>query len=112
MKSGVMRSARKTVQDQVFKAGAESGRLQEGYERLEGSEEAALQAQKAEDALAKARPAIAQYLRLRIAAEVLQRHGFVPREATGTRPDTGPRAIFPIDSGRTRRPCDYLRRRR
>jgi uncharacterized protein YhaN len=61
------------LQDQVFKAGAEYGRLQQEYERLEGSEDAALQAQTAEDALAKARPAIGQYLRLRIAAEVLQR---------------------------------------
>lgn len=63
----------KELQDQVFKAGAEYGRLEEEYERLEGSEDAALQAQTAEDGLAKARPAIAQYLRLRIAAEVLQR---------------------------------------
>jgi len=63
----------KELQEQVFKAGAEYGRLQQEYERLEGSEDAALQAQTAEDALAKARPAIAQYLRLRIAAEVLQR---------------------------------------
>jgi len=63
----------KELQDQAFKAGAEYGRLQQEYERLEGSEDAALQAQTAEDALAKARPAIAQYLRLRIAAEVLQR---------------------------------------
>ncbi len=63
----------KELQDQAFKAGAEYGRLQQEYEHLEGSEDAALQAQTAEDALAKARPAIAQYLRLRIAAEVLQR---------------------------------------
>jgi uncharacterized protein YhaN len=63
----------KELQDQVFKAGAEYGMLQQEYERLEGSEDAALQAQTAEDGLAKARPAIAQYLRLRIAAEVLQR---------------------------------------
>lgn len=63
----------KELQEQVFKAGAEYGRLQQEYERLEGSEDAALQAQTAEDAVAKARPAIAQYLRLRIAAEVLQR---------------------------------------
>jgi uncharacterized protein YhaN len=61
------------LQDQVFKAGTEYGRLQQEYERLEASEDAALQAQTAEDGLAKARPAIAQYLRLRIAAEVLQR---------------------------------------
>lgn len=63
----------KELQEQVFKAGTEYGRLQQEYERLEGSEDAALEAQTAEDALAKARPAIAQYLRLRIAAEVLQR---------------------------------------
>jgi uncharacterized protein YhaN len=63
----------KELQDQVFKAGTEYGRLQQEYERLEGSEDAALQAQTAEDGLAKARPAIAQYLRLRIAAAVLQR---------------------------------------
>ena len=62
----------KELQEQVFKSGAEYGRLQQEYERLEGSEDAALQAQTAEDALAKARPAIAQYLRLRIAAGVLQ----------------------------------------
>jgi uncharacterized protein YhaN len=63
----------KELQDQVFKAGTEYGRLQQEYERLEGSEDAALQAQTAEDGLAKVRPAIAHYLRLRIAAEVLQR---------------------------------------
>jgi uncharacterized protein YhaN len=63
----------KELQDLVFKAGTEYGRLQHEYERLEDREDAALQAQTAEDGLAKARPAIAQYLRLRIAAEVLQR---------------------------------------
>lgn len=63
----------KELQEQVFKAGTEYGRLQQEFERLEGSEDAALQAQTAEDGLAKARPAIAQYLRLRIAAEVLER---------------------------------------
>jgi uncharacterized protein YhaN len=63
----------KELQDQVFKAGTEYGRLQQEYERLERSEDAALQAQTAEDALAKARPAVSQYLRLRIASEVLQR---------------------------------------
>jgi uncharacterized protein YhaN len=62
----------KELQEQVFKSGTEYGRLQQEYERLEGSEDAAMQAQTAEDALAKARPAIAQYLRLRIAAAVLQ----------------------------------------
>jgi uncharacterized protein YhaN len=44
----------KELQDQVFKAGTEYGRLQQEYERLEGSEDAALQAQTAEDGLAKA----------------------------------------------------------
>lgn len=62
----------KELQDQAFKAGAEYGKLQQEYERLEASEDAALQAQMAEDALAKARPAIAQYLRLRMASAVLQ----------------------------------------
>jgi uncharacterized protein YhaN len=62
----------KQLQEQVFKSGTEYGRLQQEFERLEGSEDAALQAQTAEDALSKARPAIAQYLRLRIAAAVLQ----------------------------------------
>lgn len=61
------------LQDQVFRAGTEYGRLQHEYEHLEDREDAALQAQTAENGLAKARPAIAQYLRLRIAAEVLQR---------------------------------------
>jgi uncharacterized protein YhaN len=38
---------------------------------IEGSEESALQAQRAEDALARIYPAVAQYLRLRIASGVL-----------------------------------------
>jgi uncharacterized protein YhaN len=63
----------KLVQDEVFKTGSEYGKLLQEFERLEGSEESALQAQRAEDALAKIRPAVAQYLRLRIASEVLHR---------------------------------------
>ncbi len=63
----------KSLQDEVFKAGSEHGRLLEEFQRLQASEESALQAQKAEDALARIRPAIAQYLRLRLASEVLQR---------------------------------------
>lgn len=63
----------KELQELTFKAGTDYGRLQHEYERLEDLEDAALQAQIAEDCLAKARPAIAQYLRLRIAGEVLQR---------------------------------------
>lgn len=62
----------KSLQDEVFKTGSEYGRLLQEFERLEASEESALQAQRAEDALARIRPAIAQYLRLRIASEVLQ----------------------------------------
>jgi uncharacterized protein YhaN len=63
----------KSLQDEVFKTGSEYGRLLQEFERLEASEESALQAQRAEDALARIRPAVAQYLRLRIASEVLQR---------------------------------------
>jgi len=63
----------KALQEEVFKRGSEYGRLLQEFERLEGSEESALQAQRAEDALAKIRPAVARYLRLRIASEVLHR---------------------------------------
>jgi uncharacterized protein YhaN len=49
------------------------GELMSEFERLESSEESALQAQKAEDALAQLRPAVEQYLRLRLAAEVLEK---------------------------------------
>jgi uncharacterized protein YhaN len=63
----------KSLQDEVFKTGSEYGRLLQEFELLEGSEQSALQAQKAEDALARIRPAVAQYLRLRLASEVLQR---------------------------------------
>jgi uncharacterized protein YhaN len=63
----------KSLQDDVFKTGSAYGGLLQEFERLEGSEESALQAQRAEGALAKMRPAIAQYLRLRIASEVLYR---------------------------------------
>jgi len=63
----------KSLQDEVFKTGSEYGRLLQEFERLEGSEESALQAQRAEDALARIGPAVAQYLRLRIASEVLHR---------------------------------------
>lgn len=60
------------LRNELFQAGQEYGRFQQEFEQLESSEMAALQAQRAEDALAKARTAIAQYLRLGIAAEVLQ----------------------------------------
>ncbi len=63
----------KSLQDEVFRAGTEYGTLLQEFERMQASDESALQAQKAEDALARIRPAVAQYLRLRLASEVLQR---------------------------------------
>ena len=63
----------KTLQDEVFKTGSEHGKLLHEFERLQTSDESTLQAQKAEDAVARVRPAVAQYLRLRLASEVLQR---------------------------------------
>jgi uncharacterized protein YhaN len=69
----VSEERQKSLQDEVFKTGSQYGGLLQEFERLEGSEESALQAQTAEDALARIRPAVAQYLRLRIASEVLHR---------------------------------------
>jgi uncharacterized protein YhaN len=43
------------------------------HEALQNSDESTRQAQKAEDALARIRPAVAQYLRLQLASEVLRR---------------------------------------
>jgi uncharacterized protein YhaN len=63
----------KELQDEVFKTGSEHGRLLQEFERMQTSDESTFQAQKAEDALARVRPAVAQYLRLRLASEVLQR---------------------------------------
>jgi uncharacterized protein YhaN len=63
----------KSLQDELFKTGSDYGRLLQEFERLEGSEESALETQRAEDALARIRPAVAQYLRLRVASEILQR---------------------------------------
>jgi uncharacterized protein YhaN len=63
----------KSLQDEAFKTGSEYGRLLQEFKRLENSEESVLQAQKAEDALARIGPAVAQYLRLRIESEVLHR---------------------------------------
>jgi uncharacterized protein YhaN len=62
----------RALQDEVFKTGTEHGRLLEEFERLQNSDESTLQAQKAEDALARVRPAVGQYLRLRLASEVLR----------------------------------------
>ena len=63
----------KALQDEVFKTGSEHGKLLQEFERLQNSDESTLQAQKAEDAVARVRPAVSQYLRLRLASEVLQR---------------------------------------
>jgi uncharacterized protein YhaN len=65
---------RKTLEDEdLFSAARDYIELLQEYEKLQASEESALQAQKAESALAKLRPAVAQYLRLKLASEVLQR---------------------------------------
>ncbi|HEX4664688.1 MAG TPA: AAA family ATPase, partial [Terriglobales bacterium] len=61
------------LQDEAVKAGVQLGRVNDELDRLRNSQESILQGQKAEDALAKVRPAVAQYLRLRLASEVLQR---------------------------------------
>jgi uncharacterized protein YhaN len=61
------------VVEEISQAGGRHGELTSEFERLESSEEAALQAQKAEEAFAQLRPAVGQYLRLRLASEVLQR---------------------------------------
>ena len=63
----------RSLQDEAVNAGVELGRVTDELERLRNSEESILNAQRAEDALAKVRPAVAQYLRLRLASEVLQR---------------------------------------
>jgi uncharacterized protein YhaN len=63
----------KDLQDEVFKTGGEHATLLREYERMQASDESTLQSQKAEDALARVRPAVAHYLRLQLASEVLQR---------------------------------------
>jgi uncharacterized protein YhaN len=63
----------KTLRDDFFNAGSRHRELTMEFERLQASDEAVFQAQKAEAALARVRPAIRQYLRLRLASEVLQR---------------------------------------
>ena len=63
----------KTLQDEFFNAGSRQRELTIEFERLQASDESTLQAQKAEDALARVRPAVGQYLRLRLASEVLHR---------------------------------------
>jgi uncharacterized protein YhaN len=63
----------KDLQDEVFKTGSAYGTLLQEFERLQASDESTLQAQKAEDALGRVRPALGHYLRLQLASEVLQR---------------------------------------
>jgi uncharacterized protein YhaN len=63
----------KELQNDLFKAGEDYGTLRREFERLQASDESSAQAQKAEDALARIRPAVANYLRLQLASEVLRR---------------------------------------
>jgi len=56
-----------------FNAGSRHRELTTEFERLQASDESTFQAQKVEDALARVRPAVGQYLRLRLASGVLQR---------------------------------------
>jgi uncharacterized protein YhaN len=63
----------KELQNDLFKAGQDYGTLRQEFERLQASDESTAQAQKAEDALARIRPAVANYLRLQLASEVLRR---------------------------------------
>jgi len=63
----------KELQDEVFKTGSEYGTLFQEFERLQASDQSTAEAQKAEDALGRVRPAIEQYLRLQIASEVVLR---------------------------------------
>jgi uncharacterized protein YhaN len=63
----------KELQDEVFNAGVQYATLLREYEALQSSDESTRQAQKAEDALARIQPSVAQYLRLQLASEVLQR---------------------------------------
>ncbi|HET9182783.1 MAG TPA: hypothetical protein VFP59_11665, partial [Candidatus Angelobacter sp.] len=58
--------------EEISRAAGQHGELTSEFERLENSENSALQAQKAEDALAQLGPAVQQYLRLQLAFEVLQ----------------------------------------
>jgi uncharacterized protein YhaN len=60
------------VLDELTQAGIREGELTTEFAVLETREATALQAQKAEEALAQLRPAVAQYLRLRLASQVLQ----------------------------------------
>jgi hypothetical protein len=59
----------KTLQDEFFNAGSRHRELTIEVERLQASDKSTFQAQKAENALARVRPAVGQYLRLRLASE-------------------------------------------
>lgn len=63
----------KQLQQDMIETGRDYGKLDEEYRRLEERSDSALQAQKAEEALARLRSAVKQYLRLRVASEVVQR---------------------------------------
>jgi uncharacterized protein YhaN len=63
----------KDLQDEVFRAGGAHATLQSEFERLQGSDNSTVEAQKAEDALAQVRPAVGHYLRLQLASEILRR---------------------------------------
>jgi len=69
----VREERQKSVQEELFQTGSEYGRLLQEFEHLEASEESAVQAQTAEGALARIRSSTEQYLRLRVASEVLNR---------------------------------------
>jgi len=62
----------KELDDEMLGAGSEHGRLQSEFEQMQNADRASLQSQVAEDALASARPAISQYVRLKIASGALR----------------------------------------
>jgi uncharacterized protein YhaN len=59
--------------EEISQVASNHGELMNRFKQLENSEDSALQSQKAEDALATLRPALEQYLRLSLAAEVLRK---------------------------------------
>jgi uncharacterized protein YhaN len=63
----------KGLHDELIEAGGDYGGLLQEFGRLQASDESTAQAQKAEDALARIRPAVANYLRLQLASEILRR---------------------------------------
>lgn len=63
----------RSLQDELITTGSEHGRLLQDFESLEANEESTLQSQGAEEALARIRSAVKQYVRLTVASEVLTR---------------------------------------